>query len=169
MGAAPPTARKPHGAETAQRRKTDVAAKPGPWCAASRGTGKPVVPERGNARRGACRTRLAGQMSEDTPRPPQETAREYASTGIAARECGVRTPWRVPGRPLELNTFTSRSRPQSRPRGAAEAATPQTDPRPRLELPMRAAGSGSPAAFTILVSAYRFGKNGVVDARIRPL
>ena len=74
------------------------------WCDATRGTGRsPSCPEDGQRAARRVPKRLAGQMSEDTPRPPQETAREYASTGIAARRCGVRTPWRVPGRPLELN------------------------------------------------------------------
>ena len=51
----------------------------------------PVVPEeQATERYGGAERRLAGQMSTDTPRPPHETAREYASTGSTARLCGIR-------------------------------------------------------------------------------
>ena len=125
------------------------------------------MPEKGSARRGVCRTRLAGQMSEDTPRPPQETAREYASTGIAAtmvRGPDTLTGAGSPRAALELNE--PRSAPgRDRGRGARPMRKTRTHPELAGYLP-----SATAAALTNLVSGvYRFGKNGVVDAWTDPL
>lgn len=76
-------------------------------------------------------------MSRDTPRPPHETAREYASTGSTAP---VRDPEALNGWGIahhNLAHSTTRPRPPARLRGAAGAARFRADLQPCDDLAKR--------------------------------
>ena len=91
----------------------------GSWREVSCATRRAISDMPGEAGRRMARRvpRLAGQMSGDTPRPPHETAREYASTGSTAF-CGFPMPGKAVGSPITTQLIRRHVPGRWRGRGA---------------------------------------------------